>query len=155
MRRFKVKAGAVSGLKNKVFNARDEVTEANFPAGTVDNLVDKGYLTEIEAEPVDRADEEIIKPVAQADDKPPVDTDGESTDSDESNNDNTADEGVDDATDEGTDDIAEIKKLIEGKTYKQMKSKAVVIGYLVRAEIAHDPSSTKSVLFDLLVDGIA
>lgn len=50
MRSFKVKALSVSGLKGKVFESGDTVTEESFPRGACDDLVSGGYLEEITEE---------------------------------------------------------------------------------------------------------
>lgn len=44
MPKYKVIALSVGGLGNKIYNAGDIVTEANFPAANVANLVKGGYL---------------------------------------------------------------------------------------------------------------
>lgn len=59
MRKFIVIALSVGGLGNKIFNSGDVVSETDFAEGSVDRLVELGYL---------KADEETAKKVK--DDKP-------------------------------------------------------------------------------------
>ena len=46
MKKFIVLSLAVSGLGNKIFRHGDKVTEANFPPGNADALVENGHLKE-------------------------------------------------------------------------------------------------------------
>lgn len=50
MKKYEVIALSVSGLGGKMFNAKDIVTEANFPKGNAPELVKQGFLKEIESD---------------------------------------------------------------------------------------------------------
>lgn len=52
MKKFTVLVLALSGVGNRVFNAGDTVTEANFPAGNCEKLVEQGFLEEVKEEEV-------------------------------------------------------------------------------------------------------
>ena len=50
MRIFKVIALSCSGKGNRIFSSKDEVSEDDFPEGTIDDLVAKGFLIEIKTD---------------------------------------------------------------------------------------------------------
>ena len=51
------------------------------------------------------------------------------------------------------DGLEDIRSAIKDKTHKNF-NKNVLVEFLVRSQIAHDPSETKAILFGLLVDGL-
>ena len=71
MREFKVIALSVSGLKGKIFESGETVTEESFPRGACDDLVTGGFLKEIKEETastpppkiqtIDEVSEEFLK----------------------------------------------------------------------------------------------
>ena len=48
--KYRVKSLSVGGKNNKIFNAGDEVTDANFPDGNAEKLVESGHLERIGGE---------------------------------------------------------------------------------------------------------
>jgi hypothetical protein len=50
MTKFKVIAGGVLGLNNRLFKAGETCTEKNFPEGNAMKLVDDGFLEIIETD---------------------------------------------------------------------------------------------------------
>lgn len=57
MKKYKVIPLSMGGLGNKIFNAGDIVTEANFPKGNVSQLENDGFLEEIKEKKSSKKDE--------------------------------------------------------------------------------------------------
>ena len=143
MKKYIVKALAVSGKGNKIFRSGDEVNENQFPEGNAEKLVKSGHLIAakvVETKPsveelktLTKAENEKRAEKAKADDEA-----AEKAKADAANAGGSTDKSFFNAKGE-----TKVVKTIDDITTAELKAE------LTRLEVAFDAQSKKPVLFDL------